>query len=108
LRNGYYPNIVAALASGDPYTYASYLLVAEQITKWGTPHFADLYLSDRTGGATNTPPPGPQGPVSPPKSDSSHQIGTAWMTLMRTLAHRVPADLATQSAARARIRRAVR
>ncbi len=44
LQNGNYPDIIAALKTGDPYTYAQPDKVAAQITKWGTPRYAAEYL----------------------------------------------------------------
>lgn len=44
LKNGNYPALVAALATGDPYSYTDPNGVAANVTKWGTPNFAAAYL----------------------------------------------------------------
>ena len=89
LENGYYPAIVAALRSGDPYTYGDPSAVAAQITKWGTPNYAAAYsvtagapagAPGAASGGTPTQPPGPT-------------LQTAWGQLMRTIARAAPAKL---------------
>lgn len=40
LRNGNYPDVVAALASGKPYDYPNLKAVGDQVRKWGTVGFA--------------------------------------------------------------------
>jgi hypothetical protein len=48
LRNGNYPDILAALRSGNPFASAAAGNVAAQLTKWGTPLFAAWY-TEHTG-----------------------------------------------------------
>src|SRR5690348_1435278 len=54
LENGRYPDIVAALRSGDPFTYNDPQAVADQVTTWGTPSFASWYL--KSGPTAQTGP----------------------------------------------------
>jgi len=53
LRNGRYDAILAALRSGNPYTYAEPVAVAQAIRTWGTGTFAEVFTQ-----ATITPLPG--------------------------------------------------
>ena len=48
LQNGHYPDLLAALHSGNPFAYAAAGSVARQITTWGTPLFAAWY-TEHTG-----------------------------------------------------------
>lgn len=44
LTNGFYPALVAALKSGDPFSYVNPAGVAANIKTWGTPNFAAWYI----------------------------------------------------------------
>ena len=59
LRNGHYPAILAALKTGDPYTYIDPNGVAADIRTWGTGNFAASYLLSAGSftGQGGTPPP---------------------------------------------------
>ncbi len=102
LENGSYPNILAALHSGNPFTYRNQQAVADQITVWGTPSFAAWYL--KYGGTAQS------GPLSTPAQANlpTNSMTRAWAQLMRTLAVDAPRQLREAKTARARIRRAVR
>lgn len=63
LNNGFYPDIVGALKTGDPFNYPASSAVAAEITRWGTPNFAAWYLAHLSG--TVVPPPPPPTPGSP-------------------------------------------
>lgn len=98
IKNGRYDATVAALRTGDPFTVADTQAVADAITTWGTPNFADWYL--KQGPTAQT------GPLS--AAPFPNAVGAAWMRLMRTLAVTAPRSLRAQAKARARLNRAVR
>ncbi len=102
LENGLYPDVLAALHTGDPFTYHDRQAVAAQVTTWGTPNFASWYL--KSGPAAQT------GPLSTPAQPNlpTNSMTKAWSQLMRTLAVTAPRQLRAAETARARIRRAVR
>ncbi len=102
LENGNYPNVVAALRSGNPFTYSNQHAVAAQVTTWGTPNFATWYL--KYGGTAQS------GPFSTPAKVNlpTNSMTKAWAQLMRTLAVDAPRQLREAKTARARIRKAVR
>lgn len=68
LKNGYYPNLVAALASGNPYAHAA--AIAPDLRTWGSHSFADFLLSGNRGPSQAAPngntPVGGGGGVSSP------------------------------------------
>ncbi len=84
LQNGNYPDILAALKSGDPYTYAQPQKVAEQITKWGTPRYAEEYIL--AAGA----PAGVPGATITPTGDVV-SLEQAWHNLIHMIGVRSPA-----------------
>lgn len=59
LRNGHYPALLAAMQTGDPYTYIDPNGVAANIRTWGTGNFATSYLlsAGSFSGQGGTPPP---------------------------------------------------
>jgi hypothetical protein len=104
LTNGYYGDVVAALRSGDPFRYSDPQAVASQITKWGTPNWANVYLSlvgiTTPGGVPPLPhvvPDYTPTPVAP----AAHN---AWGDVRHAVNHVLPVGLARS----ATIRRAVR
>ena len=59
LENGHYPALLAALRSGDPYTYIDPNGVAANLGTWGSSTFVPVYLlkAGSPGGTGGTPPP---------------------------------------------------
>jgi hypothetical protein len=96
LENGNYPALLAALRSGDPFTWPDAQGVAANITTWGTPRYAAAYLlaAGSVGGAPGaivTPPvpssgAGSSGPFAPSAHGGWHAINVA---LSRTIPHRL-------------------
>lgn len=60
LENGNYPALLAALRSGDPYTFFNPQGVAANLKTWGSSTFVPVYLlkAGSPAGAGGTPPPG--------------------------------------------------
>lgn len=83
LKNGNYPSIMAALRSGDPYTFANAQGVAANVTTWGTPAYAARFLlaAGAPGGAPGAAPS--KAPASSPSVVVS--LEHAWRDLMTTL-----------------------
>lgn len=111
-RLSYYPDLLRALKSGDPFTYSQPQLVAKQITTWGTPRFAAIYLSQWVGpggrpGPHGTPPPITPPTVNPPRP-ALHDPLVAWDRLMRILSHKVPAHVNRMHRAGRQIRQLLR
>jgi hypothetical protein len=102
LENGRYPDIVAALRSGNPFTYAKAQAVAAEIRTWRTANFATWYLTQgptaQTGPLTQSPPP----------LGTTHQVTDAWAALMREMGKHTPGRLASAKRARERMLRKVR
>jgi hypothetical protein len=105
LENGYYPDIVAALRSGNPFKYKNPQAVAAQVTKWGTPNWANIYLSlvgiGTPGGTAPLPPVLPDYtpvPVAPKAHD-------AWGDLRNAVNRKLPTSLARSQAIRRAARR---
>ena len=60
LRNGNYDAILAALRSGNPYTFSEPLAIAQALRTWGTGTFAEVFTQ-----ATIQPLPGSAGAPNP-------------------------------------------
>jgi len=105
LHNGFYPDIVAALMSGNPFTYSDPQAVAAQIVKWGTKPFAVVYLSlagiQTPGGVAPLPPVIPNYTPQPiaPKAHGG------WADLRTAVNRRLPTALARSQALRRAARR---
>ena len=105
LLNGYYNDIVAALRSGNPFRYSNPQAVAAEITKWGTPNYAGVYLSVVGIGTPGGTPPLPNivpdyTPV--PTAPGAHN---AWGDLRNAVNRKLPTALARSAAVRRAARR---
>ncbi len=86
LKNGNYPDILAALRSGNPFAYAAAGNVAAQLTKWGTPLFAAWYTTH-----TGTPQAGTVSGSAVGASTASGHRGYA--DLRNSVARHLPTQL---------------
>lgn len=87
LKGGLYFAIVAALKTGNPFTYPDSATVALQISTWGTHGFADWYLQQAGG----TQP----GQTAPPTVESATASGhRGYADLRNSLARHLPTQLA--------------
>lgn len=94
IKGPFYPNLGPALATGDPYSYPSTQGVAQDIRTWGTPRYADFYLTQVSGsaksGATTTTTPEAVAP-------SGH---AGWTDLRNTVNRHLPTQLSRSQALR--------
>jgi hypothetical protein len=90
LKGPFYPNIVAALDTGDPFTYPGSAAVAEEIRTWGTPNFAAWFLQQTTGSSTGSQP-GATLPSSPEAKAASALSG--WADLRNSVNRHLPTQL---------------
>jgi hypothetical protein len=86
LRNGRYDAILAALRTGNPYTYSEPLGVAQAIRTWGTGTFAEVYTQ-----ATGKPLPGTAATPNPSAVAPSGHRGYADMR--NSLGRHLPTQL---------------
>ncbi len=86
LRNGNYPDVIAALRTGNPFAYAAISQVAAQLTKWGTPLFAAWYTEH-----TGTPQAGTvTGQTAGTQTASGHR---GYADLRNSVARHLPTQL---------------
>ena len=88
----YYPNIRAALASGDPFTWPGTEAVAQDLRTWGSDTFATFYLQQASGIATAA---GGGGNVQfnlPIGARTGHAL-SGYASLRHQLAHTFPTAL---------------
>lgn len=104
-----YPNIRAALASGDPYSYPGSQAVAADLRTWGSTSFADFYLTQTVTGRVVSPP----GQGVPPGGLSAGVLGVqasghrGYQDLRWTLAKHLPNQLTRSQRAGAATLRAL-
>lgn len=96
LNNGNYPYIVAALKTGDPFTFMQPNEVAKNISKWGTPRYAAAYSLEAgtpspgfTEGTPDTHGGTSEAPIAQ-KLTSDH----GWNSLMRGMTRTAPTNIA--------------
>lgn len=91
LKNGNYPSIMAALRTGDPYTFANASGVADNISTWGTPNYAAAFLlaAGAPAGAPGANPPPTPAPAPVPTTGKA-TLEQAWRNLTHSLAVRNP------------------
>jgi hypothetical protein len=82
LKSGGYPNLLAALRSGQPYAVANPSKVAQDLGKWGSGIFQQAYV-----GAASTPPPSPGGNLNAPRAHGG------WRDLRRSINRNMPRSL---------------
>lgn len=85
-KDGFYPNIVAALNEGNPYTYPDRAAIAQEITTWGTPAYAQAFFTATGGGQPGSTAPPTAGAVAP----SGHR---GYADLRNSVARHLPAQL---------------
>lgn len=85
LKDGFYPNLLAALREGNPYTYADPAAVAQDITTWGTPNFATAYLN--AAGGTQPGQTAPQTQASATASGTRGYTDFRWSVASHLHAH---------------------
>lgn len=92
LTNGRYPALVAALQTGDPYSYTDPDGVAANIRTWGTPNFASAYLVSAGSfqGVGGTPPPPIVGSSGAGIAPSAHR---GYADLRNSVQRHVPTQL---------------
>lgn len=105
LLSGLYKAIVAALRSGDPFSYHAAYQVASNIRTWGTDEWANVYLTlaalSQPGGIGQTLPP----IVPPPPAAFAPSVHHGWGGLQRSVNRRLPTALARSQAIRRAVRR---
>lgn len=85
IQSGRYPHLVAALKSGDPYTYADWQALVGELADWPSDRFQNLYLAQRSAGA---------GP-----GVTATNAFSGWSDLRRSINHRMPSTLRDSHAA---------
>lgn len=86
IRSGHYPHLVAALRSGNPYTYSGYLDVEGDLNRWGSGPFGAVYVNDLESG--------------PPASLKAPQALSGWKALRKSVNRDMPAALRQSQKAR--------
>jgi hypothetical protein len=83
LKSGSYPDLLAALRSGEPYKVSDPAKVAQDLGRWGSGVFQQVYA-----GAVTTPPNPPQQTLVAPRAHGG------WNDLRRSVNHKMPRALA--------------
>lgn len=80
MKSGSYPHLRAALKSGNPYTVNNYQAVAEDLGRWASNAFPNVYVYDALA---NRPAPSLKAP----------QALRGWKDLQHSVNHKMPAAL---------------